>query len=58
MKQKIYDYDGYKIYTVETDKFKNCYIEVNFREDARLVNITKRNMIHHLLSYTFANNGI
>lgn len=52
MKQKIYDYDGYKIYTVEIDKFKNCYIEVNFREDARLVNITKRNMIHHLLSYT------
>lgn len=52
MKEKTYDYDGYKIYTIQTDKFKNCYIEVNFREDARLVNVTKRNLLCKLMSYT------
>ena len=52
MNYKTYDYDGYQIYTIQTDKFKNCYIEVNFREDARIVNATKRNALVNLLTYT------
>ncbi len=52
MNYKTYDYDGYKIFTIKTDKFKNCYMEVTFREDARKVNVTKRNALVSLLTYT------
>lgn len=52
MNYKKYDYDGYRIYTIQTDKFKNCYLEVNFRGDARKINATTRNMLIHLLTYT------
>jgi len=52
MNYKTYYYDGYKIFTIKTDKFKNCYMEVTFREDARKVNVTKRNALVSLLTYT------
>ena len=52
MNYKKYDYDGYKIYTIQTDKFKNCFIEINFREDARKINATTRNMLVNLMTYT------
>lgn len=52
MKYKKYDYDGYKIFTIQTDKFKNCYLEVDFREDARCVDFTKRSLLSNLLGFT------
>jgi len=55
MKYKIYDYDCYKIFTIKTNKFKNCYLEVNFRDDARNVNLTRRNFLGEMLAYTSKN---
>jgi len=52
MKYKKYDYDGYQIYTIQTDKFKSCYMELIFRDDARKVNATKRNFLTNLMTYT------
>lgn len=45
MNYKTYKYDTYNIYTIQTDKFKNCYIELNFREDIRDVNLSQRSLL-------------
>ena len=54
MKYQTFDYDGYKIFTIQTDKFKNCFIEVNFREDVRNLSMAKRNFLNELMQYTSA----
>ncbi len=50
MKQKIFDYDSYRIYTIETDKFKNCYMEINFRDDVRKVKTPIRSFLCSAMS--------
>ena len=52
MEEKTYNYDSFVIYTVKTDKFKNGYIEVNFRDDIRNVDVPKRNMLTNLMRYS------
>ncbi len=52
MKYKTYDLNGYKIYTIQTDKFKNSYIEINFRDDVREVSTCKRNFLSNMLAYS------
>ncbi|HIR73923.1 TPA: insulinase family protein [Candidatus Ventrenecus avicola] len=51
MKYKKYDLESIQIYTVKTDKFKNCYLEINFRDDIRLVNACQRNFLNSVMLY-------
>ena len=51
MNYKTYKYDTYNIYTIQTDKFKNCYLEINFRDDIRLVNACQRNFLNSVMLY-------
>lgn len=55
MNYKTYKYDTYNIYTIQTDKFKNCYIELNFREDIRDVNLSQRSLLGSLMIHTSKN---
>ncbi len=52
MKYKKYNLDSYDIYTIQTDKFKNCYMEIRFREDIRHVNLSRRNLLAAAMQYT------
>lgn len=52
MKYQKYDMESYQIYTVKTDKFKNAYIEVNFREDITHVSLAKRFFLTKILQYS------
>lgn len=52
MTYKKYDYDSFQIFAIQTDKFKNCYMEVNFRDDIREVNSTRRSFLTELLVYS------
>ncbi len=52
MNYKVYNYEGYRIFTIPTDRFRTCYIEVNFRDDIRKVNITTRNFLAYLLGFS------
>lgn len=49
---KKYDYDSFQILTIQTDKFKNCYMEINFRDDIREINSTRRSFLTDLLVYS------
>lgn len=52
MKYKKYNYDSFQILTIQTDKFKNCYMEVNFRDDIRKINSTRRKFLTDMLVYS------
>ncbi len=52
MKQKNYDYDSFQLYTVQLDKFKNCYIEVTFRSDVRECSSCLRNFLANYMTHT------
>ena len=54
MKYKSYDYPSMRILTAKTDKFKNCYIEINFREDIRNVDPASRVFLSQLMVYNSA----
>ena len=49
MEYKKYKANGYNIYTIKTDKFKNCHLEVIFRNNCLKEEITKRAIICDLL---------
>ncbi len=49
---KKYNYDSYNIYTITTDRFKNCYMEITFRENIQNVNLSARNLLVNLMGYT------
>ncbi len=55
MNYKTYKYDTYDIYTIQTDKFKNCYMEINFREDIRNINLSQRSLLGSLMIHTSKN---
>ena len=50
MKYKRYDLGGYQVYTIATDKFKNCYMEINFRQDVKNVSLAKRRLLGKMLA--------
>ncbi len=51
MEYKTFDFHGYQVYTIATEKFKNCYIEVNFRADARRLKLTPRMFLASYLAF-------
>lgn len=52
MEYKVYDCDSYKIHTIKTDKFKNCSMEVMFRNKIDEKKITENNMVVDLLMHS------
>lgn len=52
MEYKVYDYDSYRIHTIKTDKFKNCSMEIMFRNKIDETKITENNMLVDLLMHS------
>ncbi|HAB65899.1 MAG TPA: hypothetical protein DCE23_00895, partial [Firmicutes bacterium] len=52
MEYKVYDYDSYRIHTIKTDKFKNCSMEIMFRNKIDEHKITENNMLVDLLMHS------
>lgn len=49
MEYKVYDCNNYKIHTIKTDKFKNCSMEIMFRNKLIKEEITANNMLVDML---------
>lgn len=52
MEYKIYDCNSYRIHTIKTDKFKNCSMEVMFRNKLVKEEITSNNMLVDMLMHS------
>ena len=52
MEYKVYDYNSYRIHTIKTDKFKNCTLEIMFRNKLEKDKITENNMLVDTLMYS------
>lgn len=52
MEYKVYDCDSYKIHTIKTDKFKNCSMEIMFRNNLIKEEITENNMLVDMLMHS------
>lgn len=46
---KTYSADTYNIYTVKTDKFRTCHMEIIFRNNVNKEDITKRSLLTEML---------
>lgn len=49
MQLKIYECDGYRVHTIKTDKFKNCAVEILFRNKLIKEDITANNVLVDVL---------
>ena len=56
MEYKKYDMDQYNIYTIKTNKFKTCYMELIYRNKASMADITKRYFLSKILTTCSKNN--
>ncbi len=52
MKYKKYKGDAYNIYTVKTNRFKRCHLEIMFRDNIKKDDITKKVFLSELLSFS------
>lgn len=52
MKYKVYDCNSYRIHTIKTDKFKNCSMEIMFRNKLVKEEITQNNMLVDMLMHS------
>ena len=52
MEYKVYDCNSYRIHTIKTDKFKNCSIEIMFRNEIEKSKITENNMLVDMLMHS------
>lgn len=52
MEYKVYDCDRYKVHTIKTDKFKNCSMEIMFRNKLVKDEITENNMLVDMLVHS------
>ncbi len=52
MEYKVYDCKTYRIHTIKTDKFKNCSMEVMFRNELIKEEITENNMLVDVLMHS------
>lgn len=49
MEYKKYEFDTYNIYTIKTDKFKNCHLEICFYDNVDVGVLAKRNFLTDML---------
>ena len=52
MEYKVIDCNSYRIHTIKTDKFKNCSIEIMFRDKLSKDNITSNNFVVDMLMHS------
>ncbi len=52
MEYKIHDCSSFRIHTIKTDKFKNCSMEIMFRDKLEKEKITKDNMLVDMLMHS------
>lgn len=52
MKYSKIDCDGYNIHTIKTNRFRNCHIEIIFRNNIKKDEITKRAMLTDILAFS------
>ncbi len=52
MEYKVYDCGNYRIHTIKTDKFKNCSMEIMFRNKLVKEEITENNMLVDMLMHS------
>ena len=50
MQYKSYNYHSFNVYTIKTDKFKNCHIEIVFRNKIKKEEIMNRKFLIELMS--------
>lgn len=55
MKYKKYEFDTYNIYTIKTDKFKNCHMEITFYDNAKKETLAIRNFLVDMLCHSSKN---
>ena len=52
MEYKVYKNDTYNLYTIKTDKFKTCHLEIIFKKRINNEEITINNFLGDYLNYT------
>ncbi len=52
MVYKKYEYDSFRIFTLQTDQFKNCHMEVIFQSDANSGNLAAKSFLSEMISYS------
>lgn len=52
MEYKNYKHDTYTLYTIKTDKFKTCHLEIIFKNKIKKEEITLLNLLGTYLAYT------
>ena len=52
MKYKKYEFETYNIYTIKTDKFKNCHVEITFYDNAKKEELGLRNFLASMLCHS------
>ena len=51
MEYKNYNFHAFNLYTVKTDRFKNCHLEIVFRNKAKKEEIMFRKFLIELLTF-------
>lgn len=52
MKYQKYEFETYNIYTIKTDKFKNCHMEITFYDNAVKEELGLRNFLVDMISHS------
>ena len=55
MKYKKYEFETFNIYTIKTDKFKNCHMEITFYDNAKKEELGIRNFLVDMLCHSSKN---
>lgn len=55
MEYKKYEFETYNIYTIKTDKFKNCHMEVVYYDNIEKENLAKINFLTSMLCHSSKN---
>lgn len=55
MKYQEFERDTYKVYTIKTDKFKNCHMEITFYDNAKKEELGLRNFLVDMLCHSSKN---
>lgn len=52
MVYKSYEYDSFRIFTIQTDQFKNAHIEVVFQGDASTSKLTEKSFLSEIMCFS------
>jgi predicted Zn-dependent peptidase len=55
MQYKKYEFDTYNVYTIKTDKFKNCHMEITFYDNAKKEDLGLRSFLVDMLCHSSKN---